>query len=169
MTITFTLDELRGLLSMPGITKYRQPAIIPAFITDSAFSVGDQAYSAVVTADDIDSTSGRFEITFDALGYSGPAISLTINESDIRAVREMLGIGHEIERPFSFNELLTPRGRDDLAVAVQALRNIADAEHSDPDNTILTWKEIALSNIDLAQKALEQIGVEADDGTPSDS
>lgn len=167
--MTISLEELRKLLSMPGINPYR-PVITQAFVTEAAFSVGDLAYSAVVTAEYIDKASGRFEITFDALGYTGPApISLTINEFDIRAVREMLGIGHEIQRPFTFNELLTPSGRDDLAVAMKALRNIAEAENSDPDNTRLTWKDIALSNIDLAQKALEQILAEADDGTPSDS
>lgn len=154
--MTITLEELRKLLSMPGMTSYRQPVITPAFITESAFSVGDRAFSAVVTAGYIDKTSGRFEITFDALGYSGPApISLTIDDRDIMAIREMLGIGHEIERPFTFNELLTPKGRNDLEVVTAALEEIAGLE-SDVDQT-----EWAVSR---AKEALRKInGSEASD------
>ena len=168
--MTITLEELRKLLSMPGMTSYRQPVITQAFITESAFSVGDKAYSAVVTAGYIDKTSGRFEITFDALGYTGPApISLTIDQEDIRAIREMLGIGHELERPFTYNELLTPKGRNDLATAVEALEKIAVLFEKE-EKDVTRWKGMALEAIQLAQHALEKItDPEAGNGTPSDS
>lgn len=138
--MTITLEELRKLLSMPGMTSYRQPVITPAFITD------------------------------DALGYTGPApISLTIDDADIQAIREMLGIGHEIERPFTYNELLTPKGKNDLATAVEALEKIAVLFEKE-EKDVTRWKGMALEAIQLAQHALESIGLmEADDGTPSDS
>lgn len=160
--MTITLEELRKLLSMPGMTSYRQPVITPAFITESAFSVGDLAYSAVVTAVYIDKGSGRFEITFDALGYTGPApISLTINDADVRAVREMLGIGKAFP--------LADYEQDDLAVALHTLREIATAKEGITSaDLLMSWEDIATTTIDLAQKALEQME-EAYNGTPSDS
>lgn len=162
--MTITLEELRKLLSMPGMTSYRQPVITPAFITESAFSVGDLAYSAVVTAGYIDKASGRFEITFDALGYTGPApISLTIDDADIQAIREMLGIGHEMQRPFTYNELLTPRGRDDLTVAIEALEEIAQAKEGRTlFDQYMTAADIAEKCVDLAKAALTKIEIEAE-------
>lgn len=168
--MTITLEELRKLLSMPGMTSYRQPVITQAFITESAFSVGDLAFSAVVTAGYIDKASGRFEITFDARGYTGPApISLTIDDADVQAVREMLGIGHEMQRPFTYNELLTPKGRNDLAVAIEALEAIAVLFEKE-EKDVTRWKGMALEAIQLAQHALEKMtDPEASNGTPSDA
>lgn len=157
--MTITLDELKKLLSMPGINSPYRPAITPAFITEAAFSVGDLAYSAVVTAQYIDKTTGQFEITFDVLGYTGPTpISLTINQDDIHAVRQQMGIGRDL--PFTYNEMLTPRGRDDLATAIHALNAIAKMDDADPEDN-RTWKTVALQCIDLATRAIVEIEEEA--------
>lgn len=159
--MTIELSDLRKILSAPGMTTYRAPAVIqPAFITEVAFSVGDQPYPAVVTAGYLSREDGTFEINFDALGYSGPApISLTINQEDIRAVREMLGIGKAFP--------LVDYENDDLAVALHALREIATAKEGITSaDLLMSWEDIATATIDLAQKALEQIA-EADNGTPS--
>lgn len=156
--MTITLEELRKLLSMPGMTSYRQPVITPAFITESAFSVGDQAYSAVVTAGYIDKASGRFEITFDALGYTGPApISLTIDDADVQAVREMLGIGSEVAPAPSNNDALTAKL---LAKALKTLSIIADMEDTkqEPEDS---WRETLFRTIELAQHTLDWIEIDA--------
>lgn len=140
-------------------------AVRPAFVSDSAFSVGDMAYAAVVTAEYINRETGTFQITFDLLGWTGgyDPVSLTIDDTDIRAIREQLGIGHEVKRPFTYNELLTPKGRNDLETAIDALKKIANL-----DLAVDTWSKIAIRCIDIAQEALAKIE-EASDGTPTDS
>lgn len=137
----------------------RQTNIRRAFISESAFSIGDRAYPAVVTADYIDKDSGSFDVNFDLLGLTvgNDPVSLTIDDNDIRAIRKMLAIGHEIEQS------LTPRGQDDLAKAIHALDEIAAMDVAGE------WSDIAMRCIDIAQATLQEIASEADNGTPSDS
>lgn len=167
--MTVNLSDLASLIA--SLPKATHPPITPAFITESAFSVGDQAFPAVVTAGYLNREAGTFEITFDALGYSGPApISLTIDQEDIRAVREMLGIGHEIApAPSNIDTLSTKL----LAKALKTLRIIADMEETkqEPEDS---WRETLFRTITLAQHTLDWIEIENaqaenEDGTPSDS
>ena len=129
-----------------------------AFISDAAFTIDDHGYAAVVTADYTDKDTGTFEITCDILGYC-EAVSISLDNNDILAVRELLGIGSEIERPFTYNELLTPKGRNDLAVARQALEAIAALEREDDPGWPYDFSITAA--IDLAKQALEKISSEA--------
>lgn len=126
-----------------------------AFISDAAFTIDDHGYAAVVTADYTDKDTGTFEITCDILGYC-EAVSISLDNDDILAVRELLGLGSEIERPFTYNELLTPKGRNDLAVAMKALQTIVGLEHEErPDG----WSNDIkfLFALDFAQQALRKI------------
>jgi hypothetical protein len=127
-----------------------------AFISDAAFTIDDHGYAAVVTADYTDKDTGAFEIVCDILGYC-EAVSLSLDNGDILAVRELLGIGSEIERPFTYNELLTPKGRNDLDMAVKALEAIAALE--DPQWTDNFKFRQALA---YAQQALAKINEEAE-------
>lgn len=131
-----------------------------AFISPDMISVGDSLIEAVVTAGRWPEDGLVITIRPVEAPTSLASLMVVIDERDLAEVQKLLGQERQV---------LPMAWEDDLAVAMRALRNIAEAEHSDPDNLKLTWKDIALSNIDLAQKALEQILVEADDGTPSDS
>ena len=136
-----------------------------AFVSDAAFTVDDHGYAAVVTADYTDKATGKFEIVCDILGYC-EAVSISLNNGDILAMRELLGIGSEVERPFTYNELLTPKGRNDLDVALKALEAITALEAS---TFIESWQDIARQCIEIATTALAKINGEASNGTPNDS
>lgn len=98
----------------------------------------------------------------DILGYCEEVVSLSLGNNDILAVRELLGIGSEIERPFTYNELLTPKGRNDLAVAMQALNVIFQARSSRVDD----WRILAEYCRGIAGEALAKI---AEGEAPHDS
>lgn len=132
-----------------------------AFITDDAFTIDDHGYAALVTADYTDKDTGAFDIVYDILGYC-EAVSLRLGNNDILAVRELLGIGSEIERPFTYNELLTPKGRNDLIVALRALTSIANIAISgatwEGAGPWELWRDIATQCVGIAHSALEEIG-----------
>lgn len=142
------MDTMLHLISTLNTAQrgQRQPQITKAFITEAVFSVGDAAYPAVVTGGYIDRQRGTFEINFDALGYSGQApISLTIDDHDLRAVREHLGIGRDNRRR--------------LDMAVSTLKRIAAESMDDPS---ATWQDLAMMCIALARNTLDDMNDEAD-------
>lgn len=168
--MTINLSDLASLIS--SLPKATHPPITPAFITGSAFSVGDQAFPAVVTAGYLNREAGTFEITFEALGYSGPApISLTIDQEDLAEVKKLLG--EERSRLVPADDEGVVPDEDavaaQLAVAMKTLRIIADMEEVKQEPAE-SWRQTLFNTIELAEWAVETIEhMEADDGTPSDA
>lgn len=167
--MTISMSDLARAMAVTNVLApaAKRETIRPAFISEAAFSVGDQGFAAVVTADYIDRVAGTFEITFDLLGWSAgyDPVSITIDDSDIRAIREMLGIGHEIAPAPNSNDGLPKQ----LAVALKTLRIIADMEEVKQEPAE-SWRQTLFNTIETAQWAVETIErMEADDGTPNDS
>lgn len=125
-----------------------------AFITDSAFTIHDHGYAAVVTAEAINRDTGEMQITCDILGYR-EAVSITLDEDDLMAVRELLGLPDMYTYFDAFEEALK---------ALQEIAALADENHPEwTDN--FKFRQA----LDYAQQALAKINGEASNGTPSDS
>lgn len=125
-----------------------------AFISDAAYTIGDHNYVAVVTADAIDRDTGKIEITCDILGYC-EAVSITLNQDDLIAVRGLLGLP-DMDTYFSAFD-----------VALKALEEIVALEDRNHPEWTDNFK--FRQALDYAQQALANINGEAGHDTPNDS
>ena len=122
-------------------------AIQKAFITDAAFTVDDHGYAAVVTANAIDRDTGKLEIVCDILGYC-EAISITLDQDDLLAVRSLLGLP-DMDTYFAAFD-----------VALKALEDISNARYDDVPITVESWRSLAEYCRGIASEALAKINGE---------
>ena len=131
-----------------------------AFVSPDIVRVDDKLYKSVVMAKRFPGNELNIAIYPFGLPSTLGNLMVLINQDDLAEVQKLLGEERQV---------LTPHGRNDLATAIEALKEIARAmEGITSDDLVMTWQDIAKSTIYLAQNALNQIA-EADDGTPSDS
>lgn len=179
--INLMMARINGQAARPGL---RPPRVERAFVTQAAFSVGDHAYPAVVTGGYTNAEAGEFEVNFDILGYSGAEpVSLTIDRQDVEAMREVLGIGGEVdgldgsEGLGKAGQLLTIEGLEALRKLAIAMQFQIDEDEIEVDEDMLNLQTpymlrlVQRTCLILAAKIgrVFEAEEEGDDATQSDS